>query len=222
MSRSSSASGPGSAGPGTGLTPSATGTGARSDRPGTSAGGPRTWPGAGEPRPRRRRGARRGRAGSRRARRSMGGTRSAGIGCPPNSQITVRSLNSDEKHRPWSIPQIRSPGPRRTWPLFRSVLLARTSKAHMAMSCGVEIVPGLVEREVVLLEVRLDEELEGAFAEGPVAQHRRGHQAPAEQLRQSVRGDLAPVEAGGEVPQRSLTSAGLVDGATLLVLATAA
>ena len=55
---------------------------------------------------------------------------------PPNSQMTVRSLNSGEKHSPWSTPQMRSSGPSSTWPLLRSVLLARMSNAHMARSWG--------------------------------------------------------------------------------------
>ena len=53
---------------------------------------------------------------------------------PPNSQITVRSLNSGAKHSPLSIAHTRSSGPSRQWPLLRSVLLARTSKAQMARS----------------------------------------------------------------------------------------
>ena len=62
-------------------------------------------------------------------------------------------------------PRSGRPGPRRTWPLLRSVLLARTSNTHMAMQLRVEVLPVLVEREVVLLEVGLDEQLERALAE---------------------------------------------------------
>ena len=71
----------------------------------------------------------------------------------------------------------------------------------------------LVEREVVLLEVSIDEELHRPAAERPVAEDREGDEAPAERFGQLVGSHLAVVEPGGEVPQGSLASSRLVDRA---------
>ena len=92
----------------------------------------------------------------------------SGTGSPPNSQITVRSLNSWWNIRPWSMPRMRPSSPSRQWPLLRSVLLPTRSKAHIAPQLVVVRLV-LVEREVVLLEVGVDEQLHRPDAERPVA-----------------------------------------------------
>src|SRR5579875_153254 len=78
------------------------------------------------------------------------------------------------------------------------------------------VVPLVLEqREVVLLEVRLDEALERSLAERPVApQHRLGDDAETEGLGELVGGDLPAVQAGGEVPQAALAARRLVHGPT--------
>ena len=135
------------------ITPSATGTGGprgvdREHRP-------RDDSLCSLPAPRR---SRRRRAGPQpgrhlRAARATSSTRSSGIGSPPNSQITVRSLRSAWKQSPWSMAQMRPSRPSRQWPLLRSVLLATRSKAHIAAQRVDGSLAVLVEREVVLLEV---------------------------------------------------------------------
>ena len=66
------------------------------------------------------------------------------------------------------MPRMRPSSPSRQWPLLRSVLLPTRSKAHIARSWSwLRLV--LVEREVVLLEVGVDEELHRAVAERAVA-----------------------------------------------------
>ena len=70
----------------------------------------------------------------------------------------------------------------------------------------------LGDREVVLAVVGVDEPLQRALAErAVVAQHRRRDDAEAHRLAQPVRGDLPPVQAGLEVPQRALAAHRLVD-----------
>ena len=118
------------------LRPSARGSGGRSCRPAGGGRGAAGGPAAGRPRPRRRRAARPGPGGSRWPAARSWPAATGGSSSPPKSQMTVRSLKSAAKHRPWSTPQIRSSGPSSTWPLLRSVLLARTSNAPMARSCG--------------------------------------------------------------------------------------
>src|SRR5262249_61009318 len=54
----------------------------------------------------------------------------------------------------------------------------------------------LAQREVVLGEVGIHEELERALAIRSVPLDRRGDQAPRERLRQGVGGNLAPKEPG--------------------------
>ena len=82
----------------------------------------------------------------------------------------------------------------------------------------VEVGPALEQREVVLLEVGGDEQLERALAErarrgGPWAARR-----PSPSASDSCVGrHLAPVEAVGEVPQRPLAPARLVDRLRLVV-----
>src|SRR2546428_704393 len=70
----------------------------------------------------------------------------------------------------------------------------------------------LAEREVVLGEVRVHELLQRAFAVGPIAPHREGHEPPAERLREVIRGQLALEEAGRKIPEGALAPLGLVDG----------
>ena len=71
----------------------------------------------------------------------------------------------------------------------------------------------LAEREVVALEIRVDEQLERAFAERSVTREGGRDETPAERFGEQVRGDLAtrqrPVR---EIPQRTLPAPGLVDG----------
>ena len=74
------------------------------------------------------------RAARRRPARRRPSRIGSGTGSPPNSQITVRSLNSWWNIRPWSMPRIRPSSPSRQWPLLRSVLLPTRSKAHIARS----------------------------------------------------------------------------------------
>src|SRR5438876_1114549 len=62
----------------------------------------------------------------------------------------------------------------------------------------------LAEREVVLGEVRVHELLQRAFAVGPIAPHREGHEPPAERLREVIRGQLALEEAGRKIPEGAL------------------
>src|SRR5918995_4595616 len=74
----------------------------------------------------------------------------------------------------------------------------------------------LDEREVVGLDVERHEPLQRPRAEGQrvvVAQDRLGHDPPPQPLGELVGGDLAPVEPAGEVPQRPLAPAGLLDRA---------
>ena len=68
----------------------------------------------------------------------------------------------------------------------------------------------LAEREVVLLELGVDEQLDGARAVRALARERRRDQAEAEGLGQAVGGHLAPVEPSREVPERPLAALGLV------------
>ena len=70
----------------------------------------------------------------------------------------------------------------------------------------------LAQREVVLGEIRLDEELEGPLAVGPVALDRQRDQAPLERLRQRIRGDFAAEEPRRKIPEWPLAALGLVDG----------
>ena len=76
------------------------------------------------------------------------------------------------------------------------------------------VMVGFDQREVVLFGVVLDEALHGSDAEWPLLpEHGHRHDTPAERARQLVRGHLALAErAVGEVPQRPLTTARLVDG----------
>jgi hypothetical protein len=68
------------------------------------------------------------------------------------------------------------------------------------------------QREVVVLEVGVDEELKRTRSQRAVgAFNGRGDEAPPESFGQCIGGYLAPVEPVGEVPQRSLTPTGLVD-----------
>ncbi len=69
----------------------------------------------------------------------------------------------------------------------------------------------VVEREVVLLEVGWDEELQRTLTERRVvAEHRGRDDAPAERLGEHIRGDLALVQATREVPQGTLAPHRLV------------
>src|SRR5437879_3494739 len=70
----------------------------------------------------------------------------------------------------------------------------------------------LVQREVVLLEVGLYEELERTLAVGPVTPDRERHQTPAERLGEIPGRQLALEEAAREIPERSLAALGLVHG----------
>src|SRR5262249_28672339 len=74
------------------------------------------------------------------------------------------------------------------------------------------VLGALEEREIVLLEVRLHEELERALAERPLSQRGEGDEARPERFREPVGGDLALVEAGGEIPEGALAPLRLVDG----------
>ena len=70
----------------------------------------------------------------------------------------------------------------------------------------------LEEREVVLLEVGLDEALEGTGPEGSVEpQHRLGDEVPTESGRQFVCRHLPLEETLGEVPQGPLPPVRFVD-----------
>ena len=64
----------------------------------------------------------------------------------------------------------------------------------------------------MLGEVRVHELLQRAFAVGPIAPHREGHEPPAERLREVIRGQLALEEAGRKIPEGALAPLGLVDG----------
>jgi hypothetical protein len=75
----------------------------------------------------------------------------------------------------------------------------------------------LGEREVVLLGVRRDEQLDGSDAERTVAEDGRRHVRPSERARDEVGGDLPGAQrALGEVPERGLAATRLVDGERLL------
>src|SRR5205807_460915 len=65
------------------------------------------------------------------ASRAASATRSSGTGWPAKSHITVRSLGSAWKQRPWSTDQRRPSSPSRQWPPLRSALLAIRSKRHI-------------------------------------------------------------------------------------------
>ena len=77
----------------------------------------------------------------------------------------------------------------------------------------VQVFPRLEEREVMLLEVGVDEQLQRAFAHWPVSQQRDGHKIKAHRHSQAVRGYLASMQPGSEVPQWSLAAQRFVDGA---------
>src|SRR5436190_4370009 len=70
------------------------------------------------------------------ASRSTSASRAAGTGSPLKSQITVRSLGSSWKQRPWSIPQMCPSSVSRQWPDLRSALLANRSNVHIARSAS--------------------------------------------------------------------------------------
>ena len=124
--------------------------------------------GAGPGRARRR--ARTGRAGRRAAgsgRRRPGGRRrragASGTGSPPNSQMTVRSLNSAWKLSPLSMPQ--------TWPSLAEQAVAALAVGVVGQQVEgadrpelVVVVLVLEQGEVVLLEVGVDEPLQRALA----------------------------------------------------------
>src|SRR6266508_4920286 len=76
-----------------------------------------------------------------------------------------------------------------------------------------EVARVLAQREPVLLELGLEEELERAFAVRALAHDRRRHEPPAERFGEEIGGQLALVEPRREIPQRPLTALGLVDGA---------
>ena len=82
-----------------------------------------------------------------------------------------------------------------------------------------ELVAVVVEqREVVLFGIVLDEPLHHPDAGRAVAQHRVGHDVPAERLRHLARRDLAMAQrAAREVPQRALAALRLVDREHLVV-----
>ena len=189
------------------ITRAARGTADRWRRSGTAAATPGRRPDR-SARPRRRRAGRRSTAGTSLADRGpWRRSAPAGTGSPPNSQITVRSLNSAEKQSPWSMPQTaavearggsgRSCG-RCCWRRCRR----RTSSG--AARGGPRV---LVQREVVLLEVGVDEQLERAFADGPSRTIVGGTTPQPSASRQLLRRRLAPVEARREVPQRTLAPA---------------
>src|SRR5262249_40228229 len=69
----------------------------------------------------------------------------------------------------------------------------------------------LPQGEVVLLEIGIDEELEGAFAVRPVALDRERHEPPPERLREMPRRELALVEPARKIPERPFPALGLVD-----------
>src|SRR5262249_7233557 len=75
------------------------------------------------------------------------------------------------------------------------------------------------DREVMLVELGVDEQLHGAWAIGALARERRRDEPEPERLGQLVGGHLAPVEPPREVPERPLAALGLVHpergGATL-------
>ncbi len=198
-------------GPVCSVTPTARGTAAPSRRSGTGARSP--------PRRARRSSAScsssssssanpGGRPASRNA--STGSASADGITSPPNSQMTVRSLNSSWKASPLSMAQMRPSEPRSTCPPLRSVLLARMSNTHSRRSAS-WLSRVVVEREVVDLGVERHEQLHRAGPERAVEPgHRRRHDLPPEGDPEPPRRDLPPPQPGREVPQRPLAPLRLV------------
>ena len=80
---------------------------------------------------------------------------------------------------PWSMPQIAVDRSARQCPPLRSALLITTSNAAKRRNSSRCV---LEQREVVLVGVVLDEALHHAEAVRSVAQHRVGHDLPAERV----------------------------------------
>ena len=91
------------------------------------------------------------------------------------------------------------------------MLLASEIEHGDAAQRVVQVGSLLVDREVVLAMVDVDEPLHRAFAERAVAENGRRHEVEAERLAEEIGGDLAPVQPGFEVPQRTLAAHRLVD-----------
>ena len=148
-----------------GIRPAARGSGDRSGRSGSKDRPAPAGPAGAGPSARRRRADRASAGGTPAStNRATSTSRCSGIGSPPKSQITVRSLGSAEKHSALSTPQI---GPfaveQAVAALAVGVVGQQVEHADRPQAGVVAFV--LDQREVVLLEVGVDEQLHRPGAE---------------------------------------------------------
>ena len=157
-------------------------------------------------RARRDRAARRARSGHLlRRSRPTSLSRCSGMSSPPNSQITVRSLNSAWKLRPLSMAQMRPPsvGHEQAVPaLAVGVVGQEVEHAQPAQLVVPAFALVLVEREVVLLEVGLDEPLQRPGPSGAARATRSPGRCPSRAPRTAG----TPPPRAGRAPTGSPTA----------------
>ena len=83
-----------------------------------------------------------------------------------------------------------------------------------ARQCGLQVVAGFLNGEVVLLVIGIDVPLHAALTVGAVTDDGGWHQVDLHRLTEHIGRQLTPVQAGFEVPQGALAAHWLVDGLT--------
>ena len=132
---------------------------------------------------------------------------SSGTGSPAKSQTTVRSFGSRVEAET-VVDRIEAAVPSEEAVAALAVGVVRDEIEGADARQGRAVLRALAEREVVLLELGVDEQLDRAWAVRALARQRWRHQSKAEGLRQVVGGHLAPVEALSGSPRAAARPAG--------------